>query len=417
MFKTTFVKSSSRYVSPVKFKALQNNLNGAKVTIDFRYLVRFDNYDIKTSIPIDSMTTRVPSGELRTDYKSFGYNTRGRSIEKDDIDDTYNVYKILDTMDDKLAHGFRNKLKHNESISRINHANIIITEDMCTYRAHVDSPVTKSEHIERTTTPVYMVTPAHRYTPQDDNNKVNYIYERTKPELWHTNWATTGKSVSLCSFIDHGLLMKSSISVTIKNLDDDTNELTYTQIKNTILEVLNTLNESFKEYGMYIDEMSVYHMNIERVKDAKVYSDNKELFYKFLDFIKNENIKLTNTSLTGDSIYSVVGMIRNCTIDSPELKQFNMAKKAFDVCVYTKTVNGQIHITEKRFIELCTRELSGYLYSTGGSFHLGTNDIKVIKRMYLMTTQNEKMSYTVCVPVDIFTKDIESVRELVKDAK
>lgn len=94
-----------------------------------------------------------------------------------------------------------------------------------------------------------------------------------------------------------------------------------------------------------------------------------------------------------------------------------MAKKAFDVCVYTKTVNGQIHITEKRFIELCTRELSGYLYSTGGSFHLGTNDIKVIKRMYLMTTQNEKMSYTVCVPVDIFTKDIESVRELVKDAK
>lgn len=413
MFRITFGKPITRYVSPVKFKALQSNLNGAKVTIDFRYLVRFDDYDIKTSAPIDTVTTRTPNGVLRVDYSSFGSGTHCRAVQKEDIDDTYNVYKILEAKDDNFSHVFRTKLKHLDNLSRINHANINFNDDIKTFRAYITS---NNNHDTIQYPNNYNVVPKHVYTMQDDDDdKVSYILRETQKQSQYGNGYMSAGSTLLCSFIDHNLLLSSSISITLENPDDDSVELTDTQIKDSIKTSMDILNNTFKEYGMRIEEMNVFRVSIEKVKDAIIYNNNKDLFYKFLDFIKKKDIKLTNTSLTGDSIYTVVGILRGGDSNTTELMQFNMAKKAFDICVYTDTINSQKHITQYVFEERISNAYKSY--QIGAAFHLGTNDINVVKRMYLMTTQNDKLSYVVTVPVDIFTKDLERIRELVENEK
>lgn len=223
---------------------------------------------------------------------------------------------------------------------------------------------------------------------------------------------TDGKFVAVI-FDDNKKLYNRRFFVNSMSLiigeDDDPNEI--------INETIKLYKEEFKKNGIQL-EINVWDdtYTITENKDKHFYHDNKEYFYKFLELSKKHGFKVTeNDSLLAKCNYNVAGKVRINKYNVHDfVKKFNKFDSMFEQSKYSK---------KKTFSKSGTtiQSLHGFKnidnYSGLRTIHYiyGTNNIKDVKKLFLMFKKGDGNDYSVFMPLDIFKNDLENIKNIIDE--
>lgn len=371
-------------VNPLQFVSLKKNVEGAKYKINIKFDLRecdnvfkddssHSSYMIKLIPLTDELLKKsyISKNEIETfinsqhsRYRVDQYSNSVDYLELYDVgrfplkfSTTYKSHTIyyninmVNTVNKKL----KEYLKSNETISKINNAKI--TNDAIGLGYIISAPCLNNIKI---------------YHDYDD-----YLCTKINPQ-------------NACNI---------SITTSNRNIEN-----TVENIISIIQEELHKVFPNIKVTCGDIVEESVYSF----------YEDNKEIYYKFLEYIEDSNIKIVERFDTGNNtsyLYNIIAKTKNRrTIDEivPE-KTFISLSKTFENCIATRYINfyRQSITTNSRCI---IDDYNDFNSSRCGNLILQTNDIKQIKKAKLMLSNELDITcYTPCV---VIVKDLENIKTI-----